>query len=133
MGAFSTLWIALNDQLSKLDQLSKYVCSVWSVVCGIGMNLFITRIRVKTEKRYILRNRFFKILWCFLFYHKMCISFKTVILCLFLKNVSPFKRMVCFILNNLNFPVVVGIAFYILYKSRVLMISSKAMMTFVYL
>ena len=42
---------------------------------------------------------------------------KNTILCLFLKNVSPSKRVVCFILNNLHFPMVEGIAFYALYKS----------------
>ena len=51
---------------------------------------------------------------------------KNAILCLFLKNVSPSKRMVCFILNNLHFPMVESIAFYALYKSRVLIIPSKA-------
>ena len=48
------------------------------------------------------------------------------ILCLFLKNVSPSKRVICFILNNLNFPMVEGIAFYALYKLRVLIIPYKA-------
>ena len=42
--------------------------------------------------------------------------------CLFLKNVSPSKRVICFILNNLYFPMVEGIAFYALHKSRVLVI-----------
>ena len=37
---------------------------------------------------------------------------KNAILCLFLKNVSPSKRVICFILNNLHFPMVAGIAFY---------------------
>ena len=36
---------------------------------------------------------------------------------MFLKNVSHSKRVVCFILNNLHFPMVEGIAFYALYKS----------------
>ena len=40
---------------------------------------------------------------------------KNAILCLFLKNVLSSKRLVCFILNNLYFPVVEGIAFYALY------------------
>ena len=57
----------------------------------------------------------------------MCTLFKkNAILCLFLKNVSPSKRVVYFILNNLHFPMVEGIAFYVLYKSRVLIISCKA-------
>ena len=51
---------------------------------------------------------------------------KNVILCLFLKNVSPSKRVVCFILNNFHFPMVEGIAFYALDKSRVVIISCKA-------
>ena len=57
---------------------------------------------------------------------------KNAISCLFLKNVSPSKSVVCFILNNLHFPMVEGIAFYALYKSRVLIIPCKEM-TFVYL
>ena len=62
--------------------------------------------------------------------HQMVFSFlpknvhfnsKNTISCLFLKNVSPSKRVICFILNNLHFPMVEGIAF-----SRVLIISYKA-------
>ena len=45
---------------------------------------------------------------------------------LFLKNISPSKRVVCFILNNLHFPMQEGIAFYALHKSRVLIIPCKA-------
>ena len=44
---------------------------------------------------------------------------KNAVLCLFLKNVSPSKRAVCFIL------MVEGIAFYALFKSRVLITPSK--------
>ena len=51
---------------------------------------------------------------------------KNAILCLCHKNVSPSKRVLCFILNNLNFLMVEGIAFYALYKSRVLIILCKA-------
>ena len=51
---------------------------------------------------------------------------KNAVLCLFLKNVSLSKAVVCFILNNLHFPMVEGIAFYALYKSRVLLIPFKA-------
>ena len=52
---------------------------------------------------------------------------KNAISCLFLKNVSPSKyRAICFILNNLHFPMVEGIAFYAPHKSRVLIISCKA-------
>ena len=50
---------------------------------------------------------------------------KNSVLCLFLKNVSPFKRVKCFILNNLHFPMMEGIAFYALYKSRVLIIPRR--------
>ena len=54
----------------------------------------------------------------FSFLLKMCTLFtKNAILCLFLKNVSPSKRIACFILNNLHLPMVEGIAFYALYKS----------------
>ena len=51
---------------------------------------------------------------------------KNAILCLFLKNVSPSKSVVCFILNNSHLPMVEGIAFYALHKSRVLIIPCKA-------
>ena len=51
---------------------------------------------------------------------------KNAISCLFLKNVSPPKRIICFNLNNLHFPMVEGIAFYALHKSRVLIIPCKA-------
>ena len=51
---------------------------------------------------------------------------KNAISCLFLKNVSPSKRVIGFILNNLHFPMVEGIAFYALHKSRVLIIPCKA-------
>ena len=44
----------------------------------------------------------------------------------FLKNISPSERLICFILNNLHFPMVQDIAFYTLYKSRVMTISCKA-------
>ena len=58
---------------------------------------------------------------------KMCILFKkNSILCLFLKNVSPSKRVIRFILNNLPIPMVEGIVFDALYKSRVLIIPCKA-------
>ena len=51
---------------------------------------------------------------------------KNAILCFFLKNISPSKKVVCFILNNLHFPMVEIIAFYALYKSRVLIIPCKS-------
>ena len=51
---------------------------------------------------------------------------KNAVLFLFLKNVMPSKRVVCFVLNNLHFPIVEGIAFYALHKSRVLIIPCKA-------
>ena len=50
---------------------------------------------------------------------------KNATLCLFLKNVSPSKRVICFILNTLHWEMVEGIAFYALYKSRVLIIPCK--------
>ena len=59
----------------------------------------------------------------------MCTLFKKIQFCVcFLKMFRPLKGwVVCFILNNLHFLVVVeGIAFYALYKSRVLIIPCKA-------
>ena len=46
-------------------------------------------------------------------------------MCLFLKYVSPSKRVVCFIVNNSHLPMVEGIAFFAVYKSRVLIIPCK--------
>ena len=43
----------------------------------------------------------------------------------FLKNVLLSKRVICFILNNLHFPMVKDIAFYALYESRVLIVPCK--------
>ena len=53
---------------------------------------------------------------------------KNAIFCSFLKNVSPSKRVVGFILNNLHLPKVEGIAFHALYKTRVLIMSCKAIL-----
>ena len=39
---------------------------------------------------------------------------ENAILYLFLKNITHFKSVVCFILNNLHFPMVEGITFYVL-------------------
>ena len=61
------------------------------------------------------------------FFSYVCTLFKkNAILCLFPKNGSPSKRVVCFILNNLHFPMVEDIAFYALHKLRVLIILCKA-------
>ena len=51
---------------------------------------------------------------------------KNAILCLFLKIVSPSKRVICFIPNNTHLLMVEGIAFHALYKSKVLIIPYKA-------
>ena len=51
---------------------------------------------------------------------------KNAISCLILENVSPSKMVICFILNNLHFSMVEGIAFYALHKSRVLVIPCKS-------
>ena len=57
---------------------------------------------------------YFFFLFCLNFIHVFfSILFKkNTILCLFLKNVSPSKRVVCFILNNFHIPMVGGIACY---------------------
>ena len=63
----------------------------------------------------------------FSFLPKKCALYlKNEILCLFLKNVSPSKRVIYFTLNNLHFPMVEGIVFYAQYKSRMLIIPCKA-------
>ena len=62
------------------------------------------------------------------FSNKKCALYlkKNAISCLFLKNVSRSKRVACFILNNLHLPMVESIAFYALYKSKVLIIHCEA-------
>ena len=68
-----------------------------------------------------------KDLWCFLFCQKMCTLYqKMQFRVCFLKMFLPLKGVVCFILNNLHFSMVEGIAFYALHKSRVLIIPCKA-------
>ena len=63
----------------------------------------------------------------FFFYQKMCTLFQKVKFCVcFLKMFRPLKGVICFILNNLYFRMVEGIAFYALHKSRVLIIPCKA-------
>ena len=81
------------------------------------------------SKRWIKSNHThnFRYLWCFLFYQRMCTLFqKMEYRVCFLKMFRPLKQAVCFILNNLHFPMVEGIAFYALHKSRVLIIPCKA-------
>ena len=57
----------------------------------------------------------------------MRILFKKKQFCVcFLKMFRPLKGWVCFILNNLHFPMVEGIAFYALHISRVMIIPRKA-------
>ena len=52
---------------------------------------------------------------------------KNAILCMFLKNVLPSKREVCFILNNLHFPMVESAnVVYALYKPNVMIIHCKS-------
>ena len=67
-------------------------------------------------------------LMVFSFLSKKCAFYlkKNAILFLFLKIISPSKRVLCFILNNLHFTMVEGIAFYALSTSRVLIIPCKA-------
>ena len=50
---------------------------------------------------------------------------KNAILCSFLKNVSSSKMVECFVVNNSHFSMIECIAFYALYKSRVLIIPFK--------
>ena len=74
---------------------------------------------------------FYTLLWHFtygvFFSTEKCALFsKNAISCFFLKNVSPSKRMVCFILNNLHIRMVEDFALYALYKSKVLIIPCKA-------
>ena len=80
------------------------------------------------ERKFIFRIRKAIKTYGVFFSTKKCAFYlkKNAILYLFLKNVSPSKRMVCFILNNLHFPMVEVITFCGLHKSRVLIIPCKA-------
>ena len=79
-------------------------------------------IAIETERGcHISIDKQFTILIRFVSHQKVCILFqilKNAILCLFLKNVSPSKRVVCFTLNNLHSLVVEGNAFYFHYRSQ---------------
>ena len=116
-------------ELLKTGKLHKN-CFIVSISLAHAMSLrfsFMCKVECST-RRFIsaLKSSFFFLMvFSFLPKNVHFIS-KYAVLCLFLKNVSPSKTVVCFILNNLHFPMVEGIAFYALYKSRVLMISCKA-------
>ena len=86
----------------------------------VQVSLYIIEARESFLKLKLLTNNgvFFSTKKCALYFKK------NAILCLFFKNVSP---SICFLLNNLHFPMVDGIVFYASYKSRV------KQMTFVYL
>ena len=113
----------------------KYTKSHGSLVGSVVLNV---RQRFKPQIRHFQQNKIRKIfsrlfpfsrflaksLMAFSFLPKKCTL--NAILCLFLKNVLPFKRVVCYILNNFNFLMVEGIAFYAPYKSRLLIMSCKA-------
>ena len=114
--------LRLNLVALKLHLLSSFIHSLSLIInveiITIGCELGLARWLGHTPRRVMVFSFLPK---------KMCTLFqKNTILCLFLKNVSPSKRVICFILNNLPFPMVEGIAFYALYKSRVLVIPCKA-------
>ena len=70
---------------------------------------------------------FVLLVFCFLFYQRMCTLFqKMQFHVCFLKMFRSPKRLICFILNTLHFPMVEGIAFYALHQSRLLIIPCKA-------
>ena len=87
----------------------------------------LVEINSRTCKRFVLFMYCTNRLMVFSFLPKnLHFISKNAVLCLFLKIVSPSKTVVCFILNNLHFPMVEGIAFYALYKSRVLIMPCEA-------
>ena len=124
MGAFSLSFQIIfplfffGHYLNNLFILRRRYCWVYFILIFTARNSN----RTYGSKWHFMQ---FWILWCFLFYQKnVHFISKNAFSCLFLKNVSPSKSVVCFILNNLHFPIVEGIAFYALHKSRVLIIPS---------
>ena len=94
-------------------------------ICNDFNNLYL-HIDFNKNLEYINKTYYFRlIVFSFLPTNVHFIP-KNAISCLFLKNVSPSKRVICFILNNINLPMVEDIAFYALHKSRVLIIPCKA-------
>ena len=103
---FYCAWPVLKRQMKKLKKFRFFSCRLYALC---WLNSILGSLMVFS---FLPKNVHF-------------IS-KNAISCLFLKNVSPSKRVICFILNNLHFPTVEGIAFYALHKSRVLIILCKA-------
>ena len=62
------------------------------------------------------------------FFSKLCALYlkKNAIFCLFLKNDSPSKGVLGFILHNTYLSMMEGFSFYALYKSRMLLILCNA-------
>ena len=96
------------------SNMCNYVTKLVVVITIHSQQKYVTRpniVHMKTiSKRYKnheherdRKQRKQQELWCFLFYRRMCTLFQKIpISCLFLKNVSPSKRVICFILNNLH-------------------------------
>ena len=130
---FPTQWLITKPYLDGRNLNSVTVFVLWAHTYIIGHYKPLVRIiNLVSHKTYVVcvnfwyisggtyslkstpNDRFFweTFSWQFLF---MVFSFlpknvhfisKNVISCLFLENVSPSKRVICFILNNLHFPMV---------------------------
>ena len=111
-----------------LPSFSHHLCCVCVLILHLQFQVVYER-QIFWE---LFHGNFLFIFIVFFFSTKKCTLYlkkkkqKNFILCLFFKNVSPSQRVVCFILNNLHFPMGEGIAFYALYKSKVLIIPCKA-------
>ena len=106
----------------KIYNASKSSRALGTIVSTRLINYEVTN-KANLQRDILLFNHL-KMCYGVFFSTKKCALYfkKNKILCLFLKNVSPSKRVVCFILNNLHIPMVEVIAFYALQKSRVLII-----------
>ena len=110
---FSQLASKLNWFLQAFAWLSKFFRTLRD------RSMMLKRFFHTINRVFLVHYKIMFCLWCFLFYQRMCTLFKkNAISCLFLKNVSPSKRVICSILNNLQFPMVEGIAFYAQYINR---------------
>ena len=92
----------------------------------LGNTLKVMGFKIADEHQIIKKSRSSKLMVFSFLPKKVHFISKNAISCLFLKNDSPSKTVICLIINNLHFPMVEGIAFYALHKSRVLIIPCKA-------
>ena len=116
----SKLYLESNARIidEKLQLLVRKLCDISN--CQGDGNILAVMLCLSNFNNYFMVFSFLA--------EKVHFISKNAISCLLLKNILPSKSVVCFILNNLHFPMGEGIALYALYKSRLV-----KHMTFVYL